>query len=272
MHQFILPLSALLLSGACGRIGFDAKREAQDATPGQQDATPGQQDASDACLPPEGLLGHWTLNAADVVGTSVLDRSGNAYHGTLSGDPLPVVVAGSNEQALDYTATDRAFVDLPNIPVDSTPGAFNTVALWFFHPGPLVDEVPFYMPPGTGAAPPRYDLWLTDRSTESVSLCFNSGDGNCWGISSPELLGRWVHVVAVFANGRIDGSTLYVNGQPVPMSCVFGSCDVERVALNPITLGASDSTYAWHGRIDDVQLYGRALDAAEAAEIYACAQ
>lgn len=32
--------------------------------------------------------------------------------------------------------------------------------------------------------------------------------GDCWGYSGPELLDKWVHVVAVMVNGRTDNSTI----------------------------------------------------------------
>jgi hypothetical protein len=56
----------------------------------------------------------------------------------------------------------------------------------------------------------------------------------------------------------------------VSVSCLVGSCVHSRTAGFPLTLGGQDPAYDWHGLIDDVRLYDRALTATEAAELFAC--
>jgi len=210
------------------------------------------------------------MDAIDVNAGSLLDRSGNNHHGTITGTPTPVVAPGRVGEALDYSATTIGYVDLPTLPVSSGAGASTTVSFWFFRDGPAVDEVLLFLPPGPGTAPPRYDLWLTTREGDA-SLCINGGTGECWGFTDPSLLDRWVHVVVVFANGPTVDVALYVDGAPVSMSCVFGTCDAVRVVQPPVTLGGSDS-YSFHGKLDDVRIIDRAVDADEAASLFACVQ
>lgn len=239
--------------GACGRLGFEETSLAADPT----------------CGVP-GALGYWPLNAEDLAGGQVLDRSGRSAHGALMGTPSPTSAPGQLREALDFTATDLSFVALPDLGVDPTPEAATTVAMWFFHADPSVDDTLIYLPPGPGTAPPRYDLWLTTEVTGVPSLCINTGLGDCWGITDAGLVGRWVHVVAVFVNGATTDGTLYVDGVPATMDCRFGVCDQSRTVAPPFTLGGNDELYSWHGLLDDVRIFDRALTAGEAATLFAC--
>lgn len=250
-----LPILACL---GCGRLGFEERA-----------GTAGDAVVDLPCGPTTALLGHWAFDADEIAGTKVLDRSGQGHHGMLIGTPPPSVGPGRDGEALDFTGTTTAYVELADLPVGAS--AFTTAAMWFFHPAQDVDEVLIYLPPGPGTAPPRYDLWLNTDRIGSPALCINSGVGDCWGVEDPTLLGRWVHVVAVFADGPTTGGSLFVDGKPVVMSCVFGTCDQTRVVQNPVTLAASDDTYAWHGLLDDVRLFGRALEAGEARTLFDCA-
>ncbi len=94
--------------------------------------------------------------------------------------------------------------------------------------------------------------------------------GDCWGITDAGLIGRWVHVVAVFANGQTTDGSLFLDGVPATVDCRFGVCDQRRVAQLPVTLGGNDSLFAWHGQLDDVRIYGRALSSDDAATLFAC--
>lgn len=257
------PLVAFAVLAGCGRLGFDL---GANVSPG--DGSPDGVLAP--CAPTAGLVGSYGMDADDVVGGVVHDRSGNGHDGVVVGSPPPSIVPGKIGEALDYAGTSIAYVDLPGLPLDTSAGATNTVSLWFRHDDPNVDETIVYLPPGPGTAPPRYDLWLTDR-IGTVSLCINSGIGDCWGITDANLVGRWVHVAAVFANGPTIDGTLYVDGAPVTMSCRFGPCDQSRAAMTPVTIGGSDSSYAWHGRLDEVRFHHRALTPSEVQDLYACA-
>jgi hypothetical protein len=213
------------------------------------------------------------MDDEDVVGTQVMDRSGNGYHGQLMGGTLPVVVPGRVGGALDWAGTTNAFVDMPtDVPLDTTATGFNTVSMWYRRDGLGVSEgeVPFYMPFDPDLAPPRYGIWLNSNRIARPVLCIASASGDCWGTSEPTLLDRWVHIVVVFANGQTVDGTMYVDGSPVSVSCLVGSCVHSRTAGFPLTLGGQDPAYDWHGLIDDVRLYDRALTATEAAELFAC--
>jgi hypothetical protein len=295
----LLAAAALL---GCGRIGYDPARDASiglDAPPFDAplldapvpdvplldaplldapflDAPFPDDGGADAAIPSTcpptfaGLAGWWPLDAADVMDSVVRDRSGLGRDGMMLGDPSPTVGPGRVGDALDFAATVLTRIDVAGLPFDSTPGAFNTVVFWMWHGDAGADEGVFCVTPTDMPAPPRYCLWLTDYGGP-LSLCVNGGTGECWGIETPTLVGRWTHVAVVFANGRTDGSAIYLDGARAPARCVFGTCDQERTAQGPLMLGMNETVYAWRGRLDDVRVYARALTDAEVAELYRCA-
>jgi hypothetical protein len=242
------------LTLGCGRVGFDAP----DGVP-----------VRCASAVPQGLLGYWPMDAADVTGGVAFDRSGNGVDGTFMGTGTPVVDEGRIGDALDFAGTTLAYVAMLPIAFDTTPGAFNTVSLWFLNGTASVDESPIYMPfmPPMGA---RLDVWLTVRSTGMPSLCLNSGAGDCWGITDPQMTGRWVHLVATFANGPANQGRMHIDGVRIDETCRFGPCQTVRTAGNPFMISGPDTRYPWHGKVDEVRVYDRALSDAEVQELYSC--
>lgn len=255
-----------LLAAGCGRIAFAPERD--DAAP--IDDMSGA-DAPDAlgCAITDDLAGHWTFDSDQVTATQVLDSSGNNRHGNFVGTPAPFVSAGHIAEGLDFTATTTSYINLPSVPLDGTPGAFNSISMWFFENDPTPDEVLVYLPEAGGAVPPRYDLWYYDSVVPT--LCINAGDSECWGAAPVAPVGRWIHVVAVFINGLETGSLLYIDGVDAGATCVFGLCDEVRSAMGPFRIAGSESVFAWHGKLDDVRVYKRALTPTEVARLYACA-
>jgi hypothetical protein len=269
--------TSVLGLAACGRFSFDADR---DAVPGAIDA-PGAHDGGTDGTPPadatvdcnvtEGLQGYWPMDFDDVAGNLVEDVSGFGHNGmyTDGAEGMPVLIGGRIGEALDFQGTTVAYVDLPSIPLAQVAGEANTVVLWFFQPASNPNEVIVYLPPGPGPAPPRYDLWITN-DPGPVALCINSGQGDCWGTTDGVFVGRWVHVAVVFVNGPTTSGRLYVDGAPVAMTCVMAPCDQSRSAMMPVHLGGSDSAYDWHGKLDEVRFYNRALDDKEVQRLFSC--
>jgi hypothetical protein len=77
--------------------------------------------------------------------------------------------------------------------------------------------------------------------------------------------------VAIFANGSTSGSALYIDGQNRDAACVadagFSACDVTGAAAAPVYFGG-ESDFFFHGMLDEVRIYGRALDPAEVMALY----
>lgn len=221
----------------------------------------------DACAIANAIPALASYSFDEVNGGTIPDRSGNGRDATLVKSPPPVVVPGVIGNAFDFGATD-AYLALPNTPLESTR---LTVSLWFFESDPTPDESLIYLPMTPSAAAPRLDLWLTDRSG-APSLCINTGESECWGITDPRLLGRWVHVVAEFANGSIMGGRLSIDGAPVTMGCQFSAftCDVIRQIQNPLSISGEEAFYAWHGLLDEVRFFDGVLSPEEVSALHAC--
>lgn len=265
-----LVVLALMLGLGCGRLAFDLALDGSSSTVDAAQA-PDAGVVIPACGPTAGLIGHWTLDSVDVSGATVRDVSGNGHDGTLAGTPPPTVGPGRIGEGLDYTSTTLAWVDIPSVPFNATTGAFTTISLWLFNDTPNVDQTVFYTPQTPSPMPPRYGLWMNFDRLNAVSLCINTGSGECWGMTDNGVRGRWVHVVTVLANGPTINGKLYVDGIDSNATCRFGTCNQSRTVQGPFRLAGSDQTYAWTGQLDDVRVYDRELTPAEVQTLYNCA-
>ncbi len=239
-------VSVAVLACACGRSGFSPRDyAASDAPP------------IDACAPIAGLVGYWPMEPGDLVGTVLHDRSGHGNDGNVSGSPAPVLAPGRVGDALDFSATTTAYVDFASVPVDASGGAAATVAGWFYRAGTASEVLFDYPPPNV-----RYDLWWDNNF-----LCVNTQNSECWGLAG-NWQGSWHHVAVVLVNGLETQSAIYLDGVAQALGCQYPMfpCTISRTVMPPLRLGASDN-FAYHGMLDEVRLYDRALTAAEVAAL-----
>ncbi len=73
----------------------------------------------------------------------------------------------------------------------------------------------------------------------------------------------WRHIVAVKSNTRLR---LYVDGRLVARSSAFDGAEYDLTNASPLQVGFGPHDY-FHGRMSDLRIYGRALDADEIAKI-----
>jgi len=239
----------------------DASRDATADAVAPSDAAP---EAMGCISIASGLLAHWTMDANSISGTRLADSSGNGNNGTLTGFPTPATAPGRFGDALSYPAASNAYVLVPTIALNQTAGGANSVSLWFYRSG-TVSDVLINLPDS-----PRYDLWLTGGTGDF--LCINTARNDCFGVQDSTLLGRWVHVVAIFFNGPTTKGSLYIDGQNRNPTCLsgtngFGGCSSSATAAPPVSLGGQTSFY-FHGLLDEVRIYNRALTAAEVSDLY----
>jgi hypothetical protein len=247
--------------------------DVQDATP--TDAAWAVGDAADAgerdsgsCMPiARGLLGHWTMDNTTINATQLTDTSGNGNNGTLVGFPTPATVPGKFGQALAYPSSSTAYVTIPTLALNQSSGAINSISLWYYRAAsPSIDDVLVLLPDS-----PRYDLWVRQEAT-SYFLCVNTGTSDCYGVQNSTLHDRWVHVVAMFWNGPTVQSRLYIDGQNASPACLSGSafsgsCSVQRNVAAPVLLGG-EHDFMFHGLLDEIRIYNRALTATEITALY----
>lgn len=254
MLVLVRASATLLLVAGCGRIGFGAS---------DLDATSSNICASDA----PGLVGYWPLDADAVISGQVVDRTAAARAGLVQGSGVPVVVAAQRREGLDFSATDVAYISLPAIPVDVTDGGATTFSMWLRNDNPDVNDAFAFFPDPN---PTRYDLWFNKDQVGVPSLCINTGNYDCWGHADADLVGRWVHVVAVIANGEVTEGQLYIDGARIAMTCVFGDCARTRTIASAIGFGSTDEAYPWRGVLDEIRIFDRAVSDDEAAALAAC--
>jgi Concanavalin A-like lectin/glucanases superfamily len=240
----------------------DAPMDTQGTT---TDAPTTGDSGHDGCTPVvTGLIAHYPMNASAINGTTLVDTSGSGNDAVLVGFPTPPIVdAGPLGQALGFGDAGTAYVSATALPLDTATGDSNTFVFWYYRANQSLDDVLVFAP-----SQARYDIWLVNDS-----LCFNSGTGNCWGLTGPSLFDRWVHLAAVFANGTMTSSALYVDGQLAAAAClgadIDAACDVPVTASPPVTLGGTPQDgYVFSGMLADVRVYTRALTAAEVQALY----
>jgi MSHA biogenesis protein MshQ len=262
----------------------DTAADTSSSGPGPDSSIPESGSGSDApvsgndsgsCTPvTSGLIGHYVFGAGSINGSTATDSSGNGNTGTLHGfsGSEPQSAPAPFDEALVFPKSTEADVEVSNLPLNTAAGGMNSVSMWFYRNGPTSNVSDVLVSVATS---PVYDLWLTYGLTSAGSdiyLCLNTGNSDCFGVASTTLLGRWVHVVGVFANGSTSGGTLYVDGQKQTSSCMTGngflSCTgAAGTAAAPLEFGLGNGFY-FNGTMYDARVYNRALTATEVTELY----
>ncbi len=200
----------------------------------------------------EGRVAFWDFDR--ISGGQVPDRAGGDNPGTLPGPAGARKVDGPfGSPALRFTAP-REEMTGPDVglPTGASPGS---ISLWF-RPAPgAANQVLFvYGSPATGQA---RGLWLRDPATLSFFFRNNPPDLHA-PISGGVDTGRWHYLV-----GTYDGTTarLYYDGKLVGRI----ETKIHTVLNGTFHLGANidEHTRDFHGLVDDVALYDRALTADE---------
>jgi len=185
-------------------------------------------------------------------GETVFDSSGNEINGTL----IPTGAGPSwqtenclSGSCLSFDGADDS-VEITNIPVDTTPGARNTVEFLMYWDG-SDSRMPFGWQ--------SYDLW-----NSSGCFGFNTFQGNVYGIPSAGLINKWVNVRAIFYNGvpSAENNALYIDGVKQNIYACSGITAVSKsVSTNAQISGYYGSSgYKFGGKIDDFKIYNQAIE------------
>jgi len=218
-------------------------------------------------------VGSWSFDG-DSTGV-VKDSSGNGNDGYVNSDGIFGAVngtsfpawtadrAGSSNRALSFDGTN-GYINLNNLPVSTATGSKVSVEFWMKWNG---NSGP--MPFGWSS----YDLYLNKYTVNGVAntpvFGFNTGSSDNFGILSAGLANTWVHVVAIFNNGDITQSSLYINGLKQAMSVNVGTHGTRTVSTNArISSWTNDLNYKFGGLIDEFRIYNRALTDVEVAQHY----
>ncbi len=210
---------------------------------------------------------------AERVGASgvVVDRSGQGRHGVCTGCRWSVVGCREDGSVAFLESTSR--IDVPDAPDFTTWDAY-TVGVWFLH---LKD----------GDLGPQYGQKMLDRTSPghdwhlSLRPSGHAGDGGAVGLFLHEGTrdlalsdatrdwgdGTWHHLVAVRSGAHGE---LWIDGRlRAETEGMFGVGGAGALCVGNSRSADRFQRKAWNGLLDEVQVFGRALSAAEIGSLYA---
>lgn len=212
------------------------------------------------CLPPAGQIAWWPGDdsAADIASGS---------NGTLNGASFAAGVAG---QAFSFNGSSN--VTVPDSELFTLGDKPFTIDLWVNF-NSLQGRDPFIAHDDGGGYYNKWIFWYDAQATQyghntdvdgpALRLHVNGDSGNGDPIAYPwnPTPGKWYHV-AITRNG--NDFTLYIDGVAVKNS---NFPVVIPKPTSPLTIGSAEA-YNLNGRVDEVEIYSRALSAKEIKAIY----
>lgn len=211
-------------------------------------------------------VAHWDFN--DCATGILKDNSGNALKGTIHG---AVCAEGVKGGALRFNGSTD-YVDVgkdARLDLDSN----MSLSVWF-SPTDLAGSDYWYEIAAKRTLHNTAFGLALKGGRAGPSLQWYFGDGVSFLIATasvPLAAETWTHIVVTreIEAGRTY-MTFFANGKQVKTAAVFGTPD--KFPQSPFTIGRnSDPTAnqtAFKGRIDELSLYGKALDSAEIAGLY----
>ncbi|NQT81425.1 LamG domain-containing protein, partial [bacterium] len=205
----------------------------------------------------EGLVAHWKFDESS--GTDASDSSGNGYDGTLVNMGDSNWVEGKVGNALDFDGTDT-YVEVGDVGeysdisitlwvnIDSLPVEFNSI----FHHNLWSSGDVHFMIRASGVV--QFSVNATSPTDQQSDYVFSDTD-----------FGTWKHIGAVY-DMTAQSVTFYIDGQ---QDSVVSYTTVRTAVPGPMQIGNwNDAVRNFDGRMDDLRIYGRALSADDALELY----
>jgi hypothetical protein len=214
----------------------------------------------------DGLVGYWTLDAADIQGNTVKDVWGD-NDGTINGDPQKVV--GKVGGALEFDG-DGDYIEVSSF--DRSKDSEGTVEAWL--------KITDVVPGASGAAIFQYYVDPDNRCKfiydikHGGKLRFNMKLAGTWVIitdaDDPPSMGTWYHS-AVVQDGKTV--TVYIDGEAQDSVETEGAGEwFDDLGVGTGYIGMSTTGSSWDyfkGIIDEVRIYNRALSQAEVRQNFA---
>lgn len=192
--------------------------------------------------------------------------AGGPFNGKAIGSPLATTTntaparSGNNGTcgyaALPGPSANGGGFEMSGLPVSTADGAQTSVAFWMYWDGT------------TGVMPlgwTTFDLWLNGGF-----IGFNGGvDNNLYGVSSSSLANGWHHIIAIFNNGDIQKSKMFIDGVEQTLSAQ-SSPPLARSVSSALRVGGwmDDANYRFSGRIDELKVFNGAVSLAQVAALY----
>lgn len=143
------------------------------------------------------------------------------------------------------------------LPVSTSAGAKTSVSFWMYWDG---------ISQGSPIGWDIYSLWFFGSN-----FGFNTGGNDLQGTSSSGLANGWHHVVAVFVNGSVAGSKLYIDGVLKTLTQTGDAPDNSAATVSSaMVIGGwgYDSNFRHVGRLDQVRVYSGELTSTQVSTLY----
>lgn len=157
---------------------------------------------------------------------------------------------GNNAQNVNASS----YYTFNNLSLNTNTEEKTTVTFWMYWNG------------NNGTMPFGFDS-LYDLYFVSGYFGFNTFSSDLWGIYSNGLSNRWVFVVAVFNNGDVSKSKLYIDGAEQKMASLRSALGNKSVSSSGL-VGAGPNSYRFVDKIDDVRIYTSSITVAEIERLY----
>jgi len=180
----------------------------------------------------------------------------------------PAWAEGDRGQALAIPATPS--LAFPTLGDFDTAQPFSYGA-WVFVPEDAPNSAAIFARMDGAQAHRGWDLWR--QGQEFVAHLVHNWPGDALKIvttSAPVRAGTWQHVLVTYdGSAKASGTTIYVDGQPQPAKPEQDGLKGSIKTAAPLSLGARTATPApfTGGQLQDLRIYSRALDPAEAAAL-----
>jgi len=227
----------------------------------------------------DGLVAYWPLDEG--TGSTTADLSGNGNNGTL-GSPTgnPAWDSGKFGGALNFNRGEGDYVDCGNPPILDFGTGDWTVSAWINVPVDIGSDLRIFAKGGDSGGGIRYEMYLRDGSGDIKILV--DDDNNKYDPDTDDHAnlfdGEWHHIVGM----RRDGTKLRVYVDAVNDGGVIGhgestipaDYDLSGTSQANAYIGANwhypDSKVQkfFHGLIDDVAVWNRALTDDEVAFLW----
>ncbi len=202
------------------------------------------------------------------------DASGRGMNGTLTGSPMMTTNRfGRSMGAMAFNGGMDGMM-MTNLPVGMATNMQNSVSFWMnrsAQPGGSALSMPF------GWGNTNQPLCLLFDGSDGDRFGFSGGRGGGYGMGSGMMpTNTWMHIAAVFNNGTMSGSQLYVDGQPMmgmmSMSATQGGMMGSGSAASMAFVGGAGGTPSganpFFGMMSDLRVYDRALTGDEIMGLY----
>lgn len=199
----------------------------------------------------DGLVAYYPFNG------DATDESDNSNDGTVTGAILTTDGCGKQESAWQFDGTD----DKISVPIDTSLDITSAISLaaWVY---PLQLKSQIIIIKGASTSAP-YKLSLAEIGNVNFYLYL---DGIAKNVSiTGYKVNTWTFLV-----GTYDGSTmkLYMNGELINSTSATGNIDVASGSMLIIGTRTQSTGNTFNGKLDNLRIYNRELNAAEIELIY----